>query len=1534
MARVSTAEEMKPNWFISTLAKVTNLPVIRHLLTELSRPGYMVGNLVEGDIKNAYTVMLPFSEIDADEATSVSDVLLPKGAHWSAKLALDIITDPTTYIAVGGAGKLSARLAGITTKGEFARRATKLVEKATYAGITDFKNLAEFKHLAKIAKKAGVQLIEDGRVIRFGETFAEQARLGNRALITWGGKGAVKGEKALDLLSGMSAWTQDTKAFKMFETAFGTVKSSAQKTADLLFAGKKAHLTHQVDRQLKAFKGIIDGLPEDSQKRVHTTWEKLDIDGKIPPGVRLDQKEVAAVRAGQELLDTWKSWYKEAGIELPTLRGSLEKQVAKLAGERDKIIRKIARDTVNEWGPLFKRMQSSVNAIKKALPDDAREAVELGNAMIMELRKDIRKLILSKQGARSLRAAARAHGVKLSDEKLALAMLEQIDNLAAKGRLAPVEVDIIDQVTAQVKKFAEDSTQNADDIRAARRMLDRFNELQGDTPMQRRPLSDDHLQQVLSSEDTERVARILKDISPPHEESVSQFIKEELVRVAARPDIDPKVGALANRAVNRIQELMAKNPKMTSIDLDLLLRKDRRVIKVANDLNKLLPPDVAMDAMPLFTKHYQLRGTRRAMLRGARMREMVAELEGIGVLGSHVKDMQKLDIGLLNEIVGDLRNLDKKQLNAMLGVADANKFMATAAQIQLISDAVIDKVPHLKAAANALRNEGTTLSARQVLQAMKTQDIMDFVDELPHGAAVPKSMGETQLEKLAMLERQIAETEKAISMSPAYLPHVLTPEALREVAKNAGFRTKLARADVARGIMRRFREGIEDGLPGRTLTIDEINALALEPEKLSEGTARKVAIALQPKNEKETKRLFDLMERGEITSMKDAIEKGYADNVAKYFETDVRVIMETVGREMVNTLSSIDYMRGSARMFGRALKVPEIKTVGQLRKRIQEYAAKEGADPDTLEALLAIDGKLGKVPGSRGIRKRLSQSEKKLVADTFGGGRSSDLPLETFDEIPLDWVEPFPNDKHLKGVYFRRDIANQVIGTHEKLFNPVIFNDFLKAYDKVQNLWKLSATALNIAFHGRNFLSNKFLNWMAGMNPADPAFVRSYRKAMQLQAYSRDTVKYADELAKLRFDVLGGSPTTGLPYMDGNEFLEVAFNSRALDSATFFAAELPKGNSSKLVDNALVKLGRKGFDKVEEVSRGLGSWIEDNDRLAHLIWKMEVEKLDAVTAGQSVLSTLFDYGNLTTIESDIFKRLMPFYTFSRRAIPSMLNAVARNPGKLMAMKRALLEPKTGIKVFGLGPIEQPLPDELLPNYITENFGIPVRLDEDGNPQYFILESWLPVFELNKLSMSPTRLWEETTQMLTPLIKAPLEWALNYSLFWKSEIERYEGETAQFLGFRLQKRNVLHFLKTVRTLNEIDNFIRTMPNTDDYRKRELLDSTMRFLFGVKLNEVDVKRRKASVEYQKKRTLGKLKSAYVRAEKIGDEKNMGILQNLISEIDLSFKPEENKLKGYEANLKALEKQAKAIGGPGLTTDGFNIADIIARSKELAP
>jgi len=386
----------------------------------------------------------------------------------------------------------------------------------------------------------------------------------------------------------------------------------------------------------------------------------------------------------------------------------------------------------------------------------------------------------------------------------------------------------------------------------------------------------------------------------------------------------------------------------------------------------------------------------------------------------------------------------------------------------------------------------------------------------------------------------------------------------------------------------------------------------------------------------------------------------------------------------------------------------------------------------------------------------------------------------------------------LKGLYFNPEVVKHIDKTYESL-KPQAVNDFMSKYDKIQNAWKTSATFWNVAFHTRNGISNVWQNSLAGVdNPAD------YLRASRIQIGSRkgiDNLSPEDQKTMKEYRSQG-LDTTGHFSGDIEESLEAQINS--------FFDEAKKIKSSSGIYGKAKATGKTALTGMNKASGAVGNAVENNAKIAHFIAKRN-EGLSPFEAGRSVKKYLFDYGDLTRVEKDVFKRLAPFYTFSRKNIPLQIETLIKDPSR----QSKLIKLKNNVEVYS----GEDKTSEILPEYLKQ--ASPVFIgSKDGKVRYIKLEGFLPTADLNRLS-NPA---QEMINNFTPLLKAPIEQLTNQNFFFGQPLTRQKGVKG-FLGYgerdylftRIPGR-LEHLARLYRPLSEIDKIIgRRSSGQDSFEK---------------------------------------------------------------------------------------------------------------------
>jgi hypothetical protein len=353
-------------------------------------------------------------------------------------------------------------------------------------------------------------------------------------------------------------------------------------------------------------------------------------------------------------------------------------------------------------------------------------------------------------------------------------------------------------------------------------------------------------------------------------------------------------------------------------------------------------------------------------------------------------------------------------------------------------------------------------------------------------------------------------------------------------------------------------------------------------------------------------------------------------------------------------------------------------------------------------------------------------------------------------EAPSSWVIPKAKFMQDKGLAFDPDIADLIDATNKAYFTDDAVRGVLAVYDKMLGMWKTSVTAVFPQFHTRNFISNIWQNWLGGVR--DP---RDYAEAVGI-------------LAKVK---RGGIESLD----DAQRKLYQSYLDNGLSGFGYYGGDIEKnliGQVKQPGVKGVLQTAKAGPEWLKERGLAVGSKVEDVGKLAHFINKRKAG-YSTVDAAESVRKYLFDYTDLSPTEKNIFKRIMPFYTFTRKNLPMELEALISNPSDFANLARTM-------RVAGYSPYRQ----EELPSYMREK------------PSYkigdkFISGGVLDIPALEPLEMigdTPGRSVEKTlNKLLGPNIKVPMELALNRNMFQGrpqtevKNIEPWAGKAVKSLG---------------------------------------------------------------------------------------------------------------------------------------------------------
>lgn len=366
--------------------------------------------------------------------------------------------------------------------------------------------------------------------------------------------------------------------------------------------------------------------------------------------------------------------------------------------------------------------------------------------------------------------------------------------------------------------------------------------------------------------------------------------------------------------------------------------------------------------------------------------------------------------------------------------------------------------------------------------------------------------------------------------------------------------------------------------------------------------------------------------------------------------------------------------------------------------------------------------------------------------------------LQEIERVLLDDIAKSPVRAQIDAYILPREVAEHLAKAYSMQFDDKAIAEFFRTWDKMTGWWKTFATAPNPGFHVRNEISNLWQLMLGGVRTPDPLYKGLMVLAKKGEGVADVGAYKGQEVYQLaeRYGIL----RTGFVGSDIGDLVrrEVA------PSANPFSVAGP--------------LARWGS--------AVGTSFEDHARLALFIDQL-AKGADPAAASMHVKKYLFDYRDLTKAEKGIFRRMIPFYTFTRKSIPLAIETALTKPGTMAALGK--------MQTAGEKNVEDPIPSKYVADWIKEGLGVPIRTS-GGKTEFFLLKGWIPMAELTSIDV------QQAFGMLHPAIKAPIEIAMNQNVFTGRQIEKFPGQKDKLLGVPMRAK-ASHLLRNIVFLQHVD-----------------------------------------------------------------------------------------------------------------------------------
>lgn len=475
-------------------------------------------------------------------------------------------------------------------------------------------------------------------------------------------------------------------------------------------------------------------------------------------------------------------------------------------------------------------------------------------------------------------------------------------------------------------------------------------------------------------------------------------------------------------------------------------------------------------------------------------------------------------------------------------------------------------------------------------------------------------------------------------------------------------------------------------------------------------------------------------------------------------------------------------------------------------------------------------------------------------------------------------------------IFFHPLVAKQIEEFGSSLAADEAINVVARNYDKLQNLFKASVTAIFPAFHGRNAISNVMLNFLdigyhalrPEINVASASLLNTNAKLNRLaQRIAKGDIKASEEYTNIMSkvfikDKLGREWTTAeiISLVKKNV---VGFNPRNLgqiDQVQFGRSTVdeikehlyPSTRTEKLkakvqpinplsTNNALIK---KGFQ--------VGQIVEDHARVVNFLANLKGTG-DPQLAAQRVKMFLFDYQNLSSFERKFLRRIIPFYTFSRKNLELQTKTLFTRPGAIAGEIRAIQTIGDALSGEGLTDEER----AGLPQWMQQ--GINTVLGRNGS-SVTLLNSLSSPIEQPFQQFQPNQLLSS----VSPILRVVPELMADYSAYYGKPISdvtdassykhapaaikkligytevtvpnKKTGETIEF-SVAMRPQN-MHIINNLPASGRLFNTLESMTNKDFTTQQKMLAG----LLGYRIYEKDLEYEAAQREKENREELEKL------------------------------------------------------------------------------
>lgn len=552
------------------------------------------------------------------------------------------------------------------------------------------------------------------------------------------------------------------------------------------------------------------------------------------------------------------------------------------------------------------------------------------------------------------------------------------------------------------------------------------------------------------------------------------------------------------------------------------------------------------------------------------------------------------------------------------------------------------------------------------------------------------------------------------------------------------------------------------------------NGVAEVVDKNSGQVIRDAMPGLKDLTSEEAKRIPYIIEHGGANptfgnrvASKTGIKMDEYLKTFMYHQDELRNAEKGLGESLGIQIAGKDDLQNFVHHFYQGGEKADIEAFKKLRKKVQaipkdakgnvvgealgvkslDEAKALGLKPveDARDILaLAAQKSYGRQGSARYVTSVADEYGIKGLGEGADLGQAGKLSPKQLDKQLKDVGLVRSKHKYANGAYFTPDIENTLQKVQKYATDPAAGGELAKLYDDILGKVKFMYTAPNPGHHVRNAMGDIWNNFLGGVVRARP-----YLDSEKVLAHVHEnpniiTLKGVDGFDKSGADLYnsfiakGGQP--------GFQAVETAANEVGSQGVIREAT----GKTGDIAHGVLQKI-HHASEKREEWGR-FANFLDymqthAGELKTHADWERLTNEAAARTRKYGI-----DYADLTAMERNVMKRVVPFYTWQRKNIPLQLESILTHPGKVVGLSKAINGAKALAGDMGVGTSA-----DSAPAWLRLAGGIPIS--DSGDKGTFLSPSGIPTMDLGQYTQGGVSgIAGNLLSQLTPFAKVPIETA--------------------------------------------------------------------------------------------------------------------------------------------------------------------------------